>query len=249
MKLLIWGIGGRLGQTLLKDASNKSYITEIAGFDKFVKDDSINGVKVYKDVKDIKTKYDVIIDFSKPDAIKDFLPYAQKTSTPVVIATTGHDAKQMKTIKDTSKKIPIFKTTNMSFGVNLLIELVKKAAKNLPDFDIEIVEAHHNIKVDAPSGTANTIAEEINSVFDKKKDLVYGRKETNKRRTKNEIGMHSLRGGSVVGKHSVIFLGNDEFLTLTHEAQSKSIFTEGALKAANFLIKQKNGMFDMKDLM
>ncbi len=250
MKLLIWGIGGRLGKTLLEDARKKDYITDIAGFDKFAKKTDFSNINIFNSINEINDSFDVIIDFSKPDAINDLLPYAIKTKTPIVIATTGHSEDQLKMIKDTSKQIPIFKTTNMSLGVNLLIELVKKACEVLGEsYDIEIIEQHHNIKVDSPSGTAATIAEEINKVYNNSKNFVYGRHSANEKRNINDIGIHSVRGGSVIGKHEVLFLGNDEFITLKHEAQSKSIFTEGALKASQFLITKKNGFYSMSDLL
>lgn len=250
MKLLIWGFCGRLGQTLQNDAKNKKYIDEICGFDKFTKEKTINGIEVYNDISKINKKFDYIIDFSKPESIDELLHFSVSTKTPLVIATTGHSEEQLKKINEASKNIAIFKSTNMSLGINLLIELAKTATKVLKDsFDIEIIEQHHNIKVDSPSGTAITIAEAINSVCNNEKELIYGRHSNNSRRDKKEIGMHSIRGGSVIGKHDVLFLGNDEFITLSHEAQSKSIFTEGALKAANFIKDKAPGLYSMSDLL
>lgn len=250
MKLLIWGFLGRLGQTLQNDAKNKEYIDEICGFDKFAKEEIINGYTVFNDISKINKKFDFIIDFSKPESLDELLKYAISTKTPLVIATTGHTDEQLNQIKEASKKIAIFKSTNMSLGVNLLIELAKSATKVLKDnYDIEIIEQHHNIKVDSPSGTAITIAENINSVCNNEKEYILGRSSKNHRRDKKELGIHSIRGGSVIGKHDVLFLGNDEFITLSHEAQSKSIFTEGALKAAQFIKDKNPGMYSMSDLL
>lgn len=250
MKLLIWGFLGRLGQTLCSDAKNKDYIDLICGFDKFAKENFINNHKVYNDVSKIDEKFDFIIDFSKPESIDELLDFAISNKTPLVIATTGHTEEQLKKIELASKKIAIFKSSNMSLGVNLLIELAKTATKVLEDnYDIEIIEQHHNIKVDSPSGTAITIAENINSVCKNSKEYIYGRSSKNQRRNKNEMGIHSIRGGSVIGKHDVLFLGNDEFITLSHEAQSKSIFTEGSLKAAQFIKDKKPGYYSMSDLL
>lgn len=248
MKLLISGINGRLGRTLLQGAKEKEFISDIIGYDKFYNENTLDGTVVYKNLSDISEKIDLIIDFSRADSIKDLLDYAIKNNISIVIATTGHNSEQLELIEKASKKTAVFKSTNMSLGVNLLIDLAKKAASVLSNYDIEIIEQHHNIKVDSPSGTAVTIADEINSVFNNSKKLIYGRHSNNQRRQKDEICTHAVRGGSVIGKHEVLFLGEDEFITLKHEAQSKAIFTQGALAAAKFLHGKKPGYYDMNSL-
>lgn len=249
LKVIIWGIGGRLGHTLLECLNKKEDAVAVAGFDKFANPAAFN-IPVFNNVDDINVDADVIIDFSRPDAIYDMLPYAKAHKLNVVLCTTGHNDKDMEFIHNYAKDIAIFKASNMSLGVNLLIELVKKAASFLNSgFDIEIIEQHHNVKVDSPSGTALTIAKAINGEYNNSKEFVYGRHSVNQRRTPNEIGIHAVRGGTVVGKHDVLFLGNDEILTIKHEAQSKAIFAEGAIRAGHFLADKKNGMYDMPDIL
>ncbi|MEG1963820.1 MAG: 4-hydroxy-tetrahydrodipicolinate reductase, partial [Clostridia bacterium] len=206
IKVLLWGIGGRLGKAVFDTISTKEEYQVVGGVDKFA-DSSKYDVPIFKQASEINVKADIIIDFSRPDAVYDILPFAIQTKTPVVIATTGHTDKDMDFIKNASNEIAIFKATNMSLGVNLLINLCKKASQFLADgVDIEIIEEHHNLKVDSPSGTALTIAKSINEQFDNNKEMVYGRHSTNARRQPKEIGIHSVRGGTVVGKHSVLFL-------------------------------------------
>ncbi|MEG1608487.1 MAG: 4-hydroxy-tetrahydrodipicolinate reductase [Clostridia bacterium] len=248
IKVLIWGIGGRLGKTVLECAKLDNEIQIVGGVDKFANPKEFQ-VPVFVDAESINTKVDLIIDFSRAEALEGILEYAQKNNTKLVLCTTGYTAEQSQAIEVASKKLAIFRSSNMSLGVNLLIELCKKASSVLGEnFDIEIVEQHHNLKVDAPSGTAITIADAINAEFDNQKEFVYGRHDKNCRRKPREIGIHSIRGGTIVGKHDAMFIGNDEIITISHEAQSKAVFANGAIKAAKFLATTKKGLFNMQDL-
>ena len=178
------------------------------------------------------------------------LAYAKANHIPCVICTTGYSAEQVEAIHDASEEIAVFYSGNMSLGINLLIALSKQAAKVLgSSFDIEIVEKHHNLKVDAPSGTALMLADGISETLAQEPQYVYDRHAVRKKRSKNEIGIHSVRGGTIVGEHEVIFAGHDEVVTVTHQAQSKQVFAVGAVNAAAFLAKQGAGMYDMSDLL
>ena len=199
---------------------------------------------------DLPEKPDVIIDFSHPSALDDLLSYCTMNGVPVVVATTGYTDEQIAKIKKTSEQIPVFFTFNMSLGINLLVELGKRAVNVLGgQFDIEIVEKHHNLKKDAPSGTAIMIAEALNSELGNKYHYVYDRHSVRKPREATEIGIHSIRGGTIVGEHDIIFAGHDEVITLSHSAASKEVFANGSINAAIFLSKKENGLFDMSDLL
>ena len=192
----------------------------------------------------------VIIDFSNPAALDGMLGYALQNGVPCVICTTGYSQEQIAQIRQAGKEIAVFFSGNMSLGINLLIELAKQATKVLgSSFDIEIVEKHHNLKVDAPSGTALMIADAISDTLDEEPQYVYDRHAYRKKRSKNEIGIHSVRGGTIVGEHEVIFAGHDEVVTVSHQAQSKEVFAVGSVNAAVFLAKQPAGMYDMSSLL
>ena len=193
---------------------------------------------------------DGISDFSNPALLNELLEFAKSKKLPLVIATTGYNESQIKQIEAASKFIPIFFTFNMSLGVNLLCSLAKRAASILgDDFDIEIIEKHHNQKLDAPSGTAIMLANALNGVFNDKLKYEYDRHTKRAKRNKNEIGIHSVRGGTIVGEHDVIFAGRDEVITLSHAAHSKQVFAVGALRAAKFIATKPNGMYDMNDIL
>ena len=193
-------------------------------------------------------KGDIIIDFSHFSRIPNMLNFAVNNNIPIVICTTGYDDKILSQIKEASSKIPILLSSNTSIGINLMNDLVSKMAENLNGFDIEIIETHHNKKVDSPSGTAKTLFNAINQTLENKMNLINGR-EGNHKRDKNEIGIHSIRGGSVVGEHRVIFYGDDEAIEIKHSAMSKKIFVYGAIKAAKFLIGKKPNLYGMKDVL
>lgn len=238
MKIILCGSNGKMGKVVCQiiDDSEKNEI--VAKVDVNTKFDEI-----------IKSA-DVIIDFSNPSSLSDLLEYAKKNTLPVVLATTGYTKEQDKEIIEAAKQIPIFKSANMSLGVNLIINLARKAAKILKDdFDIEIVEAHHNQKLDAPSGTAILIADNINDELSDKMKYEYDRHDKYQKRDKNEIGIHSVRGGTIVGEHEVIFAGPDEIVKIGHSARSREIFANGAIKAAEFLLDKKNGLYDMTNLL
>ena len=248
LRVLLWGIGGRLGHAVTEVLKKKEDAKLVAGFDKFANASDYD-VPVFNKVEDIDVDADVIIDFTRRDSIYELLPYAKAHKMAVVLCSTGHDEKDIEFINSYLDSVAIFKSSNMSIGVNLLIELVKKAAHILQnDFDVEIVEQHHNIKVDAPSGTALTIAEAIKDEMNDEKELQFGRHSMNCRRKPSEIGIHSVRGGTVVGKHDVLFLGNDEIIKVGHEASSKAVFAEGAVRAAHFLLGKEPGMYNMSDM-
>ena len=202
----------------------------------------------YENLKTFDKKCDVIIDFSHFTSLEDILEYAVDNKTPVIIATTGHTKEQTDKILKASSEIPILKTTNTSLGVSIVNEILSYATKLLRGFDIELIEKHHNRKIDAPSGTANTMLEVIRESLDKEMELVYGR-EGHKKREENEIGVHVIRAGNIVGEHSVIFSKGDEVIEIKHEALSRRIFADGAADAANKLINKKNGLYSMKDLL
>ena len=202
----------------------------------------------YKDLKEIDNKIDGIIDFSHFSLTEEILNYAIEINSPLVIATTGHTDEQKLKIEEASKRIAILKATNTSLGVNIMNQIVSYATKLLADFDIELIEKHHNRKIDAPSGTAVTLLEVINESLSEKKKFVYGR-EGNKKREKNEIGVHAIRGGNIVGEHTVIFSSGDEIIEIKHEALSRKIFADGAVKAILSLINKPSGLYLMKDIL
>ena len=230
IKIIIHGTGTM--SSILKNIIETEEDLEVSGF----ADDLTN------------EKGDIIIDFSHFSRIPNMLNFAVNNNIPIVICTTGYDDKILTQIKEASSKIPILLSSNTSIGINLMNDLVSKMAENLNGFDIEIIETHHNKKVDSPSGTAKTLFNAINQTLENKMNLINGR-EGNHKRDKNEIGIHSIRGGSVVGEHRVIFYGDDEAIEIKHSAMSKKIFVYGAIKAAKFLIGKKPNLYGMKDVL
>lgn len=247
IKLIISGCNGKMGGVVTSIVQNQDDIEIVAGFD--INTEIRYGYPVYKNPSEFNGEVDVIIDFSHPDMLNALLKFAIETKTPVVVATTGLSDEQKEQLKKASKETPLFFSANMSLGVNLLIELAQKATKVLADsFDIEIIEKHHNQKIDAPSGTALAIADSINDTLENRKEYVYDRHAVRKKRTKNEIGIHAIRGGTIVGEHSVIFAGKDEIIELKHEAMSKEIFAVGAVAAAKYIAEKPAKMYNMQDL-
>ena len=247
LKAILVGASGKMGGFITECAAADTEIEIVAGVDK------VNiGQKypIFSDFEAINLKADVIIDFSHVALLDSLLDYAIKSKTPVVIATTGYSAEQIEKIKAAANVIPVFFTFNMSIGVNLLCSLAKKAASVLGgDFDVEIIEKHHNLKIDAPSGTAIMLANAVNSQFNDGYNYEYDRHSKRAKRPKNEIGIHSVRGGTIVGEHDVIFAGRDEVITLSHQATSKEVFAVGAIRAAKFISSKKPGLYDMNDVM
>lgn len=246
-KIIITGACGKMGKVIQSIINARDNCEVVAGVDKY--NDNSNAFPVYENIHDVKEKADVIIDFSNPALLDDLLDYSIKTNTALVIGTTGYDDCQKKKIKDASDECPIFFTYNMSIGINLLATLAKKAVQVLGDgFDIEIVEKHHNQKIDAPSGTALMLADAICEEIDNPMKYEYDRHSKREKRTKNEIGMHAVRGGTIVGEHEIIFAGRDEVITLSHSARSKELFAVGAVNAAVYMAGKNAGLYDMSEL-
>lgn len=247
VNIAITGACGHMGRVIAGIISERLDCAVCAGIDKA--GEPYGGFPLVSGVFDLPNKPDVIIDFSHPSALPDLLNYCKMNSVPLVIGTTGYSDEEKAQITAASSQIPVFFTFNMSLGINLLAELAKKAVQVLGgQFDIEIVEKHHNRKKDAPSGTAIMLAEAINEELGGAKRYVYDRHSVRKPRDKEEIGMHSIRGGTIVGEHDIIFAGHDEVITLSHSAQSREVFAVGAVNAAVFLAGKPAGLYAMGDL-
>lgn len=245
-KIILNGCNGKMGMAVSRLVNDRDDCEIIAGVD--LRTDVQREFPVLGSIKNIKNG-DVIIDFSHPSCLPDLLEYAVTTKTPIVVATTGLSEADIENVKSASKAVPVFFTFNMSLGINLLVELSKTASKVLGDrFDIEIIEKHHNQKIDAPSGTAIMLANAINEVNDGKYVYEYNRQAKREKRDAKEIGIHAIRGGNIVGEHEVIFAGHDEVISLSHSAGSKEVFAAGAVNAAVFISNVKPGLYDMKDL-
>lgn len=250
MNIILNGSSGRMGRFIVSKCEEDANLNIICGVDKFPAKADFPVFESIEDVGDeFSSSADCLIDFSNSTAFEGVISFCVKNRIPAVIATTGLGEEQKKKLNDAAKEIPVFFSGNMSIGVNLLTELAKTAAKVLgDDFDIEIVEMHHNQKLDAPSGTAYMIADEIKQELSSDTYYEYDRHLKREKRNKNEIGIHSLRGGTVTGEHSVIFAGNDEIVTLSHSARSRNLFATGALNAAKFIAGKNPGLYSMKDL-
>ena len=246
MKVIINGYSGTMGQVLTKCVADDEELELVAGISP--KHHDVDGFNTYSSFADVKEDSDVVIDFSNPLALDGILEYCLKTKTPVVLATTGYNDEEMEKIHEAAKQIPVFLSFNMSLGVNILLKLVKEAAKNLANFDIEIIEKHHNKKVDSPSGTAVMIANAVKEIREQS-EFIYGRHGRTGKRQQNEAGIHAVRGGTIVGEHSAIFAGNDEILEINHSARSKNVFAEGAIAAAKYLVNQEPGFYNMDDML
>ena len=247
--IILCGCGGRMGQAIVRATEQSDALRVVAGID--VNADAVSPVcafPVYGNISEFPGSADVIVDFSHHTALPSLLDYAVRTGTPLVVSTTGHTEEETKMMKDASEKVAIFFSRNMSIGINLLIELAKSTAKTLGvAFDVEIVEKHHNQKLDAPSGTALMIAEAIAEEREES-EFVYDRHAVRKKRESSEIGIHSIRGGTIVGEHDAIFAGKDEIITISHTATSREVFAEGALRAAAYLAGKGAGLYNMSDL-
>ncbi len=246
INILLCGANGKMGNAVSRAAEQTEGITIAAGYDL---DTSSNSYPVYDSFNDIKENIDCIIDFSHPSVLDNLLDYAQANNIPAIICTTGLSKEQISKIEFCSRSIPIFFSANMSIGVNLIIDLVCKASKILDSsFDIEIIEKHHNQKIDAPSGTALAIADAISETVSYNPQYTYDRHSVRKKRDKSEIGIHAVRGGNIVGEHSVIFAGTDEVIEIKHSATSKEVFAVGAVRAALFIQNRSAGLYNMTDL-
>ena len=244
--LVINGCLGRMGQEVAKQSEFYKDLKLVAGID--ITENNNSNFPVYSNINDLKEKVDVIIDFSRPESTLNVLEYAKSKNIAVVIATTGFSNEQEEIIKEYGKSIPIFKSANMSFDINLMCKVVSEVAKMLPNNDIEIIETHHNKKIDAPSGTALLLADSINKSLENKMNYVYNRHDIHEKRTQNEIGISSIRGGNIVGEHTVQFFGPFETFEIKHTSYSRSVFADGALKAACFIVNKDAGFYTMNDL-
>lgn len=247
INIMLCGCGGKMGHALTRLIGEDENCAVICGVD--INTEKYADYPVYPSCGDFNGKADVIIDFSHPSCTDGVLEYAKSTGTPAVICTTGLSKQQRDKITEYSKDVPLFFSANMSIGINLIINLVFQAARLLQnDFDIEIIEKHHNQKIDAPSGTALAIADAVSEAVSYQTEYVYDRHSVRKKRSPHEIGIHAVRGGTIVGEHSVIFAGNDEIIELKHQAASKEVFAVGAVSAAKFLCGKANGLYSMKEL-
>lgn len=246
MKIWIAGIAGHMGQAVLAQAREMG-IEVVGGID--VMPIADKSIPVYASFDEAPVMGDVIVDFSKPGTLDALLRYATANKMPAVIATTGFDDAQLAAIDEAAKQTAIFRSANMSVGVALIRQLARKAAEVLGDtFDVEIVEAHHNRKVDAPSGTALMLYDAVKAAYDEEPKLVGGRFGRDCKRQKGEIGMHAIRGGTITGEHEVCFFGPMERIKITHSAENRAVFASGALKAAAFLCDKEPGMYTMDDV-
>ena len=244
--IILNGCNGKMGYAVTKAVSERADCTIVAGVDLY--GDNAN-YPVYRKFEDVDVDADVIIDFSNPVVLDSMLCFAKSKKLPVIICTTGFNEEQVAKINDASKDIPLFYSGNMSLGINLIIELSKKAAAILgKTFDVEIIEKHHNQKIDAPSGTALMIADGISEILPDSQ-YVYDRHSYRQKRAKNEIGIHAIRGGTIVGEHEVIFAGHDEIFSLKHQALSKEVFAVGAVNAAVYIKGKEPKMYNMSDLL
>lgn len=246
LEVLVNGCNGKMGQVVCDLIEQNENLVLKAGFDKNITGEF--AFPVFDKIEDIKEKPDVIIDFSIPIATLNILEYASKNNVPIVIATTGFTKEQEEKIKEYSKIIPIFKSANMSFDIMIMKKLVSWLAPLMKDTDIEIIEAHHNRKIDSPSGTAQMLADSINSALGNTLHCEYNRHDKHEKRDKNEIGMSSIRGGNIVGEHTVQFIGDFETFEIKHTSYSRNVFAEGSLKAANFIVNQRPGLYCMEDM-
>lgn len=247
-RVIISGCNGKMGKVVAECISSRSDCEVVAGIDVM---GGAADFPLFSSPDENLPEADVLIDFSHPSLLSPLLQLGKKRHMPLVLCTTGYSPNQVQELTDTAKEIPVFYSRNMSLGINLLIELAKKAEQVLGgSFDVEIVEKHHNQKIDAPSGTALMLADEIAAVgANKPYHYMYDRHSQRKKRDADEIGIHSIRGGTIVGEHDVIFAGHHEVITLSHSAQSKEVFASGAVNAAVFLAVQPEGLYDMSDLL
>ncbi len=246
-RIILCGACGKMGGNVLSLLQQDENAVAVCGVDLYPKE---IGIPVYKSFADIQEKADVIIDFSSAENIEARLQYAKTNGLGIVLASTGFSPADLALIDEYAKEIPVFKTANLSLGVNLMQALCKAAAQVLGDnFDVEIIERHHNLKKDAPSGTALMLADTVNEAFDNGKRFVNGRDGIVGAREKSEIGIHAVRGGTIVGEHEVMFAGEDEIITITHSARSKRVFAAGAIRAAKYLHGKQAGKYEMKHLL
>jgi 4-hydroxy-tetrahydrodipicolinate reductase len=248
-RIIMHGCNGRMGQMITGIVKEYEDAEIVAGID--VADNiTTNGYPVFTDIDACDVEADVVIDFSSATAVDKLMEYCEKRNLPVVLCSTGLSEEQMSRVKALSEKIPVLKSANMSLGINLLQKLLKEAAAILAPsgFDIEVVEKHHRMKLDAPSGTALALADSVNEALGNEYEYVYDRSVRRQKRPDKEIGISAVRGGTIVGDHDVIFAGQDEVITFSHSAYSRAVFAKGAVSAALFLAGKPAGFYDMSDV-
>ena len=247
-RVIMHGCNGRMGQMITGIVEKDPDVEIVAGVD--VSDHIQNSYPVFKSISECDAQADVIIDFANASAVDVLLEYAAGRQIPVVLCTTGLSEAQLEHMKQASEKVAILKSANMSLGINTIMKLLKEITPLFAEsgFDIEIVEKHHNQKLDAPSGTALALADSVNEALDNEYEYVYDRSQRREKRPKKEIGISAVRGGSIVGDHDVIFAGMDEVVTISHTANSRAVFGKGAVAAAKFLANKGPGMYDMSDV-
>ena len=248
VKLIMHGCNGKMGQVITKMVKEDANAKIVAGIDKYM--GIPNDYPVFESLAKCDVEADVIIDFSNASAVDELLDYCEDKKVPVVLCTTGLSEEQLQRVKAVSEKVAVLKSANMSLGINLLLKLLQDAAKVLgvAGYDIEIVEKHHNQKVDAPSGTALALADSINDALDDAYTYVYDRSQVRQKRDKKEIGISAVRGGTIVGEHEVFFAGEDEVIEFKHTAYSKAVFAKGAVEAGKFLKGKGPGLYGMQDV-
>ena len=247
LKIMLSGANGKMGHTIARLVSENPGCEIAAGVD--LNTDRYDNFPIYKNAEDFGGEVDVIIDFSHPSALEGILSYAKKHRVGIVVATTGLSPSAIDSVKAASAEIPVFYSANMSIGVNLIMDLCARAAAILEgNFDIEIVEKHHNQKIDAPSGTALMLADAISDAIKMTPEYVYDRHSVRKKRDPNEIGIHAIRGGSIVGEHEVIFAGQDEVIEIKHQATSKEEFAVGSIRAPQYIASKGAGLYNKKNL-
>lgn len=242
------GCNGKMGQVITDIVKNDESAEIVAGID--VSNHIQNAYPVFANIKDCDVQADVVIDFAAAAAVDDLLDYCVEKKLPVVLCTTGLSEEQLAKVEEAAKQTAVLKSANMSLGINMLLRLLQDAVKTLAPagFDVEIVEKHHNLKVDAPSGTALALADSINEAMDNQYEYVYDRSQVRQRRDAKELGISAVRGGTIVGDHEVIFAGTDEVIEFKHTAYSKAVFAKGAVQAAKFLAGKPAGRYDMRDV-
>lgn len=248
IKILMHGCNGKMGRMITEIAKQDQDVEIVAGVDKYTA--VANEYPVFETISECDVDADAVIDFSNAGAVDELLDYCVEKKLPVVLCTTGLSEEQLANVKEVSEKTAVLKSANMSMGINLLLKLLKDAAKVLAPagYDMELVEKHHNQKLDAPSGTALALADSINGALGNEYEYVYDRSQVRKKRDAKEIGISAVRAGTIVGEHEVIFAGTDEVIEFKHTAYSRSVFAKGAVEAAKFLAEQKSGMYDMGDV-
>ena len=248
VRMIMHGCNGKMEQVITGICKEDENIEIVAGIDPYT--GLKNDYPVFAKIGECNVEADVIVDFAAAPAVDDLLAYSIEKQIPVVLCTTGLTEEQLQKVEETSKKVAVLKSANMSLGINMLMDLLQKAAKILAPagFDMEIVEKHHNQKLDAPSGTALALADSINEALNNAYDYKYDRSQERKKRDKYEIGIQAVRGGNIVGEHEVIFAGTDEVIEFKHTAYSKAVFAKGAVEAAKFLAGKPAGRYEMSDV-